>query len=149
RARRVVDRRGWQGVDRVPGRVAGDAGIDVARDEAQVRGRGLPLVRRAVRVASRLELLEVRELADVDLLGKVPANRFLERLARLEVAARERPPARAGVVSALPQEHLEAPFAHLEHDREADLRGGRVTAAKLAHEGFRPIVANLTGKVSQ
>jgi hypothetical protein len=43
----------------------------------------------AVRVAASLQLFEVGELAHVDLHRQVPPDRLLERLAGLEVAARE------------------------------------------------------------
>ena len=45
---------------------------------ASSRRRGIP-----AGVAQRLELLEVREIAHVDLLREVPARRLLERLVRL------------------------------------------------------------------
>ena len=53
----------------MPVRVAGKLRVDVTGDEAEVCGRELPLSRRALRIAERLELFEVRELAHVDLLG--------------------------------------------------------------------------------
>src|SRR5262249_19520724 len=65
--RLVVEREPREAVDRVPVRVARQRGVEVARDETEVRGRQLPAERAAVRVAARLELLEVRELAHVDL----------------------------------------------------------------------------------
>src|SRR6266571_4472301 len=58
--RAVVERELGQTVRLVPRRVAGQLRIEVARDEAEVRRCQLPLVRHALRVAARLQLLEVR-----------------------------------------------------------------------------------------
>ena len=60
---------------------SGTAGSRSRGHEAEVGGGELPLARDAVGVAQRLELLEVRELAHVDLRGEVAADRVLERLA--------------------------------------------------------------------
>ena len=76
----MVERERREVVDRVPVRVAGELRIDVAGHEPEVRRRELPLLRRARRIAQRLELLEVRELTHVDLLGEVTADRLLERV---------------------------------------------------------------------
>jgi hypothetical protein len=56
--------------------------VHAARDEAEVGRRELPLARMPLGLAARLELLEVRELADVDLRGQVLADRVLERSPR-------------------------------------------------------------------
>ena len=76
----------------------------------------------AAGLAPRAELLEVRDFADVDLGREVAADRGLERLVRLERAARERPGAGVGLARALPEQRLQPALAHLEHDRERDLR---------------------------
>ena len=60
-------------------------------------------------VAPRLELLEVRQLANVDLPGEVPADRLLEGLVGVEVAAREGPRPRVGILCALPEQRLSLP----------------------------------------
>ena len=65
-------------------------------DEPEVGGRHPP----ALRVGARLQLLEVRELADVDLRGEVPPDRALERLGGVEPPAGQRPPARRTVARA-------------------------------------------------
>src|SRR5262249_1707150 len=64
------------------------------------------------------ELLEVGELADVDLRGEMTPDRFLVRLVRSKLAAGQRPAAGAGLERALPEEHLQAVVAHLEDDGE-------------------------------
>ena len=75
-------------------------------------------VRVAVGLAARLELLQVGELPHVDLRRQVPADRVLERLAGVEVAARERPGAAERLPRPLPEEHLQLALADLEHDGE-------------------------------
>jgi len=67
-------------VDRVPARVGWECRLGVAWDEAEVRGRELAPERVPAGIAQRLELLEVRELPDVDLGFEVAADRTLERL---------------------------------------------------------------------
>jgi hypothetical protein len=84
----------------------------------------------AARVAPGLELLEVRDLANVDLGGEVAPDRLLQRLACLEVPARERPRAQKRLSGALPQQHLEPAVADLQDDREGDM--GRT--GRLVHE---------------
>jgi hypothetical protein len=75
--------------------------VSPGRGAATPRGE-LPLARMPLGLAARLELLEVRELAHVDLRRQVLADRVLERLAALEVAARERPGSGEGILRALP-----------------------------------------------
>jgi hypothetical protein len=79
----------------------------------------------AAGVAPRLELLEVGELADVDLLREVPPDRLLERLVGAEPTAGERPGAQERLLRALPEEHLERAVAHLEDDRQDLVRERR------------------------
>jgi len=120
----------------VPGRVVGHLGVDVRGDEAEVGVRELPVEGVAARVAQRRQLLEVCELADVDLLGEMAADRLLERLAPLEVAARKRPGSEERLTRALPEQRLEPPVADLEDDRQRDLsrvRGGRLLARFSTH----------------
>ena len=117
---------------RVPGRVRGRLGVDVDRDEAEVCGRELPALRVAPRVAPRLQLLQMGELADVHLRGQVAADRLLERLARLEETTRQRPAARERIAGALPHQGLQRISAHLEDDGKADVeRGG---SGRLSHQ---------------
>ena len=54
--------------------------VEVGGHETEVGRRELPFGRVAVGLAQRLQLLEVGELADVDLLGEVAADRRLEGL---------------------------------------------------------------------
>src|SRR5262249_45497387 len=108
-------------------------GLRVARDEPEVRGRELPPQWAAAGVAQRLELLEMGELAHVDLGGEVAADRALERLVVRQLTAGQRPAAGARVESALPEEHAEAPVTHLEDDGEHDVCGSGC---------FRPGVVN-------
>jgi hypothetical protein len=72
----------------------------------------------AIGIAARLELLEMRELADVDLSCQVPADRLLECLAGIEVAAREGPVPRERLLRALPEQHLQLSCADLEDHGE-------------------------------
>ena len=75
----------------------------------------------ADRVADRHELLDVGELAHVDLLGQVAADRVLERLAADQVAAREGERAGERRLCPLPEEHLQTAVPHLEDDGEYDV----------------------------
>ena len=118
--------------DGMPGRVLGDLGVDVRRNEAEERRRHHPVVGNAVGLAARLELLQVRELLHVDLCGQVAADGVLERLAGIEVAAGERPGAAERIAGPLPQQNLELVAAHLEHDRER-LLAGPIVCGKLRH----------------
>jgi len=74
----------------------------------------------------------MRELADVDLRGQVAADRALERLSRLEVAARQRPAPGERVAGALPEQHPEHSVADLEDDGERSV--SRSGAGRLARE---------------
>ena len=85
----MVERERRKVVDRMPVGVARKLGIDVARDEAEVSGRELPLARGALRIAQRLELLEMRQLTYVDLFGEVAADRLLERVLLCKIATRK------------------------------------------------------------
>ena len=90
-----------------------------------------------VGIAERLELLEVRDLLDVDLGREVLANRVFERLAGFEVAARERPLAGERLLRALPEERLQPRRSNLEDHRKRHLgrrfRFGSGNSAKLVH----------------
>src|SRR5207245_3315837 len=90
-----------------------------------------PLARMTGRVAQALELLEVGELAHVDLVGEVPPDRLLERLAGLEVAAGERPGAREWILRPAPGEHLQPLVADLQDDGEGGV--GRSWPGRLVH----------------
>ena len=107
--RLVVERERREAVDRMPGRVGGHGGIEVARDEAEVGRRELPASGLRSGSPQGLELLEVGELPDVDLRREVAADRLLERLGRLERRPGERPGARVRVPRALPEQYLEPP----------------------------------------
>jgi hypothetical protein len=87
----------------------------------------------ASRVAAGLQLLEVGEIADVDLGGEVPPDRLLERLPRLEPAARKRPSAEEGLLRALPEQHLQDSLADLE-DRAEGLVGRPGLCGRLGHK---------------
>src|SRR5262249_21159466 len=140
RDRTVVEGHRGQVVDRVPGRVAGDDGIRVGGDESEIAGRQLPLVGVTVGIAARLELLEVGELAHVDLGSEVPANRLLKRLARLEIAAGQRPGARERLPGALPEEGLQPTAAHAEDDGERHVRGARPHSLRSRSRNFGKLV---------
>ena len=91
-----------QAVDGLPGGVLGELGVDVGRDDAEERGRELPARRIAAGLAPRAELLQMRDLPDVDLRREVAPDRRLERLVRFERAAGECPRAGVGLARALP-----------------------------------------------
>src|SRR5215218_5196883 len=84
-----------------------------------------------VGVAPGLELLEVREVADVDLRLQVAPNRPLERLARVESASGQRPRAEERLARPLPEQHLELAVPHLEDDGEHLVSRSR---GRLRHE---------------
>ena len=90
-------------------RVSWGRRIEAAGDETEVSCCQLPLARVAVGAAQRLELLQVGDLANVHLHRQMAADRFLERLAGLEVPAGEGPGAAVGLLRSLPQEHQRAP----------------------------------------
>ena len=75
-------------------------------------------------IAQRLQLLEVGELADVDLHRQVPADGLLERLSWLEVATGEGPGACEWLHGALPHERLQDARANLEDDGERAVCAG-------------------------
>src|SRR3954468_2456938 len=130
----------------MPVRVSGKFGVDVARHEPEVGRRKLPLLRRALRIAQRLQLFEMRELAYVDLLREVPPDRFLERVALIEVATREGPTPLEWCARPLPEQRLQLAVPHLEDHGQCHMGGRRVPRVSLRHS-FRPIVVNLSGKV--
>ena len=131
----VVEGELRQAVDGLPGGVLWQLGVDAGGDDAEERGRELPARGVAARLAPRAELLEMRELPDVDLRREVAPDRGLERLVRFERPAGERPRARVGLARALPQQRLQPSLAHLEHDRERDLARwcGRISARFVPH----------------
>ena len=114
----MVERERRQRVERVPGRVLRHGGIDVGGHEAEIRGHELPAQRVPVGLAPRLELLEVRDLAHVDLLREMAPDRLLERLVRRERAAGQRPRPRERIAGTLPQQRLQAAVAHLDDGAE-------------------------------
>ena len=127
----MIERDRRQSVYRMPRGVAGKRRIEVARHEAEVSRCELPLVRDALRFAQRLQLLEVRELADVHLRGEVAADRLLKRLVRLEVAAGQRPAACERLLRALPEQHLQPAGANLEDDGQRDVGRGGMARVRL------------------
>src|SRR5207247_5820744 len=121
---------------RMPARVLGHERVDIGRNEPEVRGGELPLERVASRIAERHELLQVRELAHVDLDRKVAADRLLQCLAGLEVAAREGPGAEEWLACPLPQQHLQASVSHLQDDCKRGVSGpgpGRLSPTLSTH----------------
>jgi len=70
----VVERGGRQVLDAVPCGVGGDARFDVGGYQGQV-GRGQdPAPGVSSRVAAGLQLLQVRDVGEVDLGGQMPAH---------------------------------------------------------------------------
>src|ERR671937_2379738 len=99
----------------MPRRVLRQLGVEAGWNEAEVGGSDLPLPGVAVRIAERLELLQVRGLANVDLRGQVLPDRLLERLAGCQVAAGQRPGAEERLLRPLPDQDLEHGVPDLEH----------------------------------
>src|SRR5207245_9419483 len=87
----VVERGARQPGDRMPRGIVRQLGVDVGRDEAEVGGGELALPWNAIEIAERAELFEVRQLADVHLLRELAADRPLEVLRGIEVAAGQSP----------------------------------------------------------
>jgi hypothetical protein len=131
----VVEGKLGEGIHRVPGGVGGQQRVDIRRDEAEKGGRELAAIRVTGGVAPGAELLQVRELADVHLRGQLPSHRSLQRLGGPELAAGERPPPHERLARPLPQQALQKPGPHLEHDRENDVsrRCGRIAPRFLPH----------------
>jgi hypothetical protein len=102
----------------MPGGVVGDAGVDVGRNEPEVRGGHEPRAGVAIRLAPGLELLQVGEVAHVDLGRKVAPDRGLQSLPRLEPAAGKRPRPEERLLRSLPEKHLENTVPNLEDGRE-------------------------------
>ena len=131
----MVERERGEVVDDVPGRVGGQLRIDVCRHEPEERGRELAVAGVPVRLAPRPQLLEVGDLADVDLGGELAPDRALERLVGREQSAGEGPVAAVGLARALPEQRLEDALADLQHGGEHDLLGccGRIVRRFLPH----------------
>ena len=121
----VIERGRRQGANGMPGGVRRQRRVKVGGHKTEVRGCELPLPRVPSWVAPRLELLEMRELADIHLRGEVAADRALERLPGLEVAARERPTALERLARPLPHQRLERVVPNLEDDGQRDVAGRR------------------------
>ena len=126
--RPVVEGQGRKLIDRVPARVGRHLRVEVDGDETEVRGRELPFDWVPVQVGSRLELLQVGQLAHVHLGRQMATDRLLERLTRLEIAAGKGPRSLPRLLRPLPEQDLKQARAHLQDDGERDLRG----AARLA-----------------
>ena len=110
-------------------------GILVGGHEPEIGGRELPAQRIALGVAAGLELLEVGELAHVDLRRQMAADRLLERLALQQLTARQRPLARERLEGALPQQHLKPAVARLQHYRDDHLRGCNRFRSRIGNHG--------------
>ena len=117
--RRVVKGGGRQFVDREPRRVTRDRGIERRRHEGQVGGGDGALARIAVHVATGLELLEVRNVGEVDLRREVTAERGAEELDLSERSSGQGPVALEGGARPAPEQRMKAAFTHLE-DRGED-----------------------------
>jgi L-aspartate oxidase len=130
----VIEGRRGQYIHAMPGRIGRDSWIEAERDEPEIRGRELPVVGVPRGVAPRAELLQVRDLADVDLRREVPENRVLERLVGDQRSPWERPCARERRPGTLPEQDTECSVAHLEDGCERDVRGGERWGARLSHE---------------
>ncbi len=119
----------------MPGRVAGQLRVDVRGDEPEERGRELAVARMPVRLAPAPQLLEVGDLADVDLRGELASDRAVERLVGRKRASGQGPGAAVGFPRALPEQRLQHPLAHLQDCGEHDLLRccGRILQRFLPH----------------
>jgi len=115
----------------MPRGIGGESRVDILGDESEIGRCELPFDRMTLRLAPGLQLLEVRELAYIDLGLEMPAQGLLERLAGLEVSARKRPGPGLRRARSLPQERLQPAFAHLEDDGEGDVRGAQAACFRL------------------
>ena len=77
------------------------------------------------RIGAGLQLLEVGELAHVDLRREVPPDRALERLL-LERSAGKRPTAPGRGEGPAPEERLQLPLTDLQHHRRGLLGVGGI-----------------------
>src|SRR5690242_4119500 len=105
-------------VDRVPARVLRNLRVHPTRHQTEKGRRELASRRIARRIATRLELLEMCHLPDVDLLGEVPSHRVLERFGRRERPTRQCPARRERLACPLPEQRLETSIPYLENGRE-------------------------------
>jgi hypothetical protein len=104
---RVLERCLRQRRERVPCGVRGHRGIGVGRDEAE-EGRGDPAdAGHAVGPAEHRDLLDVGDVADVDLLGELAQHRALDVLVVAEQAAGQCPAAGVRWQRASPCEYLQ------------------------------------------
>ena len=120
----VVERGPLEPVDGQPLRVLRHSGICIARDQAEIGGRELPVLRIALRLASGLELLEVGELPDVHLGGELAPDRLLERLAAAPGSRPAGPSGLERIPRPLPHEHLQRAVPDLEDDSKRDVQRG-------------------------
>ena len=120
-------------VDGMPGGVVGNAGVDVGGHEPEVRGGNEPLARVSIRLAPGLELLQVGEVAHIDLGREVAPGRGLQSLPRLEPPAGKRPRPEERLLRSLPEKHLENAVPNLEDGRERFV-GGLQLYGRLRHQ---------------
>jgi hypothetical protein len=116
----------------MPGRVGRDLRVDARRDQPEICSGDEPFARVAPGIAERLDLLEVRELADIHLRGEMAPDRVLQRFVGAEPPARERPRAEEGLARPQPEQRLKLLFPHLEHDPER-LVGRAMLCGRLFH----------------
>ena len=122
---RVVEAERRERVDRLPPRARLVRPQHRRVDEREVRDRRDPAARVALRVAVRLQLLEV-DGADAGLLGELALGGLLGPLARAHEAAREHPRPRERRLGALHEQDVEPPRQRGEHDRDGvDARRSR------------------------
>jgi hypothetical protein len=79
--------------------------LGVARHEPEERRGDHPRARHPVRPREHPDLLDVRHLADVDLLRELPQHGRLDVLVGPEPAAGQRPPALVRRLGPAPREH--------------------------------------------
>ena len=85
-------------------------------------------------LAPGAQLLQVGDLAQVDLGRQVSQDRRFERLVVAERPAGERPHASERLTRTFPQEHVEYTGANLEDDCQCDVRGKGGWSGRLSHE---------------
>ncbi len=118
----------------MPACVVGYVGINSGRDETKVDRRDLAKTRNAVGVAPGAQLLEVSDLANVDLDRKVAANRVGERFVGTDSSTGKGPRTAVRLASALPEDHMQLRFAYLKHHCEGLMcRFGRLAWRFMTH----------------
>jgi hypothetical protein len=122
----------------VPAGVGGHRGIGLERHQPEEGGGHDPDAGHPGRRAEHRELLDVGDLADVDLLGELAPHRRLDVLVGAEPAAGQRPAPGIRRPAAPPQQYLQRAESHLQHRGEHFMRCRAGFAAATMGHVFDP-----------